>query len=322
MRWQAKAVLQRAIGALPASEQVNYLLQRHVSRSLPVSLEAFRRKSRRANGHFEAFLEHCGSRAPDAAAFYEFGAGWDLAVPLALWSFGVDRQVVTDVSPHIRPELVDTVIRRLAETRSQLEDETGRAVRAPDRTELEGLDGLRERFGIDYLAPRDASATGLPAASIDVVTSTNTLEHVPESALLPLLRECRRLLRPDGVMSCRIDLSDHYSHFDRNASAYNFLRYSDRRWRLYNSPLMYQSRLRRPDYLNAFAEAGFLVLSERATGPTDDDLAELAGLDLAPEFADRYSTEDLGVRALALVVRPRPEADGAYQTSASSSAIS
>ena len=54
----------------------------------------------------------------------------------------------------------------------------------------------------------------LPAASVDFVSSTNTLEHIPATDIGPILAECRRLLRPDGVVSCRIDMRDHYSYFD------------------------------------------------------------------------------------------------------------
>ena len=35
MRWLAKAVLQRGMGAVPQGERLNYVFQRHVLRSLP-----------------------------------------------------------------------------------------------------------------------------------------------------------------------------------------------------------------------------------------------------------------------------------------------
>ena len=55
-----------------------------------------------------------------------------------------------------------------------------------------------EAFGIDYLAPRDARATGLDAESIDFVTSTNTLDARIPRKTGTILRECRRLLRLTG----------------------------------------------------------------------------------------------------------------------------
>src|SRR5207253_3087992 len=81
-------------------------------------------------------------------------------------------------------------------------------------------------------------------------------EHVPEDDLAEIFRECHRLLRPAGAFSCRIDLQDHYSYFDRGLSRYNFLRFSDGAWRLVNSPLHFQNRLRAVDYLRLVRDAG------------------------------------------------------------------
>lgn len=47
---------------------------------------------------------------------------------------------------------------------------------------------------------RDATRTGLPDASFDLVTSTLLLHELPRQAILAVLRECYRLLRPGGVM--------------------------------------------------------------------------------------------------------------------------
>ena len=57
MRWLAKAFLQKSLSALPQAERANYLLQRHVTRSLPGSEEGFRRRFRRARRHVGAYTE-------------------------------------------------------------------------------------------------------------------------------------------------------------------------------------------------------------------------------------------------------------------------
>jgi SAM-dependent methyltransferase len=160
-------------------------------------------------------------------------------------------------------------------TSSELETKTGRTPRAPDPTPLRTLHDLEHHFGIRYLAPRDARATGLPSSSVDFASSAATLEHIPAIDLVPLLAECRRLLRPDGAMSSRIDLRDHYAHFDPTISPYNFLRFGMRTWRILNPPLHHQNRLRRPDYLEAFATAGFHIVEERVTEQSERDLAAL-----------------------------------------------
>ena len=286
MRWVAKAALQRGLGVLPHGERLNYLFQRHVARSLPGGEPVVRRKLARARQHLEAF-----GRPAEDAVFYEFGAGWDLAIPLSYAALGVGRQVLVDIRPSARVELVN-------ETLALLEREV-RSVGGP----VSSLAELEERFGITYLAPRDARATGLEAGSIDFITSTDVCEHIPEADLAQIFRECKRLLKPGGTISCRIDLQDHYAYFDPSLSRYHFLRFSDRAWSLVNSPLHFQNRLREPDYRRLVEEAGLEIVSWTPSGPSDEGLAELEAMELAPRFRNGYTPEQLGVTVLSFVAR-------------------
>jgi SAM-dependent methyltransferase len=296
MRWLAKAALQRGLGALPQGERLNYLFQRRVLRSLPAGDEALRQKLARARQHVEAYEEHGPATQLADACFYEFGAGWDLAIPLAYSMLGVGRQVLVDIRPSARVELVNESIASL----ERLRDEGLRPLGGP----ISSLDELEPRFGITYLAPRDARATELPAESIDFVSSTDTCEHIPGSDLAAIFRECFRLLRPGGAFSCRIDLQDHYAYFDRSLSRYHFLRYEERTWSLVNSPLHFQNRLRAPDYELLVREAGFELPVWRPSGPSEEGRAELRALPLAERFR-RYSEDELGVTVLSFVaVRP------------------
>jgi len=295
MRWLAKAFLQKSLSALPQAERANYLLQRHVTHSLPGPEAGFRRRFERAEHHVEAYRKHGPNRPLAEAVFYEFGAGWDLAGPLSFWALGVERQILVDLRTNLRVELVNTSIERLRILAPE------RGLREPGGPIASASD-LEARFGIRYLAPRDARDTGLAAESVDFVTSTSTLEHIPEEDLVPLLAECRRLLRPDGAMSSRIDLSDHFSHFDGSLSPYNFLRYSDRAWRFVNSTLLHQNRLRRSDYVSALEQTGLAVLAEKPWRPKA----------AVPDDLDRrfqaYDPEDLAVLGLRIVAGRSPDA--------------
>jgi len=301
MRWLAKAALQRGLGALPQGERLNYVFQRHVLRSLPAGESVLRRKFSRALQHLRAYEEHGPGTPPREAVFYEFGAGWDLAIPLSLFALGVGEQVLVDIRPSVRVELVNDSLATLERLRPELEAEAGRELPSLDAP-VAGVDELESRFGIRYLAPCDARGTGLPAESVDFVSSTDTCEHIPGTDLAGIFRECRRLLRPGGAFSCRIDLQDHYAYFDRSLSRYNFLRYSDRTWSAVNSPLHHQNRLRSPDYLRLVRDAGFELVVERPSGPSDEGRAELHALPLAPRFRG-YSPDELGVTILSFVAR-------------------
>jgi SAM-dependent methyltransferase len=299
MRWLAKAALQRTLGVLPQGERLNYVFQRHVLHSFPIGDGALRQKFSRAASHLAAYEEHVPDVPPAEATFFEFGAGWDLAIPLAYAALGVGRQVLIDIRPSARVELVNETITAFNRLRPELEETAGRSVRdlgGPVAT----LDELETRFGIRYLAPCDARATGLPAESVDFVSSTDTCEHIPAADLALIFAECRRLLRPGGAFSCRIDLQDHYAYFDSSISRYNFLRFSDRTWALVNSSLHYQNRLRSPEYLRLVREAGLDLVVENPSGPSEQGRTELQVLPLAEPFRG-YSPEDLGVTILSFV---------------------
>jgi SAM-dependent methyltransferase len=304
VHWLVKRGLQNVLGALPASESANYLFQRHVTRRLPIGDPGVAQKFRRARAHLSAYEEHGPHRPLAATVAYEFGAGWDLAIPLSYAALGVGRQVLVDIRPNLRLELVNATLSSLARRRETLSEETGRPLRDLGAPDVGSAEELRARFGIAYRAPCDAAATGLPARSIDLVTSTNTLEHVPREAIGPILREAARLLRRDGVMSFRIDMQDHASYVDPRRSPYDYLRYSDRAWRILSPKLEYENRLRLSDYRTLFAEAGLAIVDESVTRPRPEHLAALSQVPLAPRFR-RYAPEDLAARALEVVLRPR-----------------
>lgn len=302
MRWLAKAAVQRGLGLLPEGERLNYLFQRHVAHSLPAGESVFRRKFARAMHHLGEYEKHGPSTPAGEAVFYEFGAGWDLAIPLSFACLGVGKQVLVDIRPSARVELVNESLAVFERLWGLLEAEADRELR-PLGGPIGSLAELEERLGIAYLAPRDARETGLEAELIDFVSSTDTCEHIPEPDLALIFAESRRLLRPGGAFSCRIDLQDHYAYFDRSLSRYNFLRFSDRTWRLANSPLHFQNRTRARDYLRLVRDAGFEVVSETPSGPSEEGLAELRALPLAPRFSSGYTLEELGVTVLSFVAR-------------------
>jgi SAM-dependent methyltransferase len=301
VRWLAKAMLQDVLSHTPGGERLNYALQRRVLHTLPLSPEGFRRKATRALEHFAAFREFVGLE-PAAASFYEFGAGWDLAIPLVYYALGVERQTLVDVRPLARLELVEHSIRLF----EQVEVPADQPLRSLGEPRIGSVEELRERFGIEYLAPRDAGDTSLPSDSFDFISSTDTLEHIPERDLQRVLRECARLLKPRGVLSSRVDLEDHYSHFDRSLSDFNFLKFGDRSWRLLNPSLHYQSRLRYPDYVHVLHDCGFEVLRQRTSRVSDAELERLRHVKLAPRFRG-YSLDELAVKGLVFVATTRNE---------------
>lgn len=292
-------MLQRILSLAPGGDTLHYWLQRHLTGGLPVDRDEFLVRLNQSRLFLELFETHTGQQR-DEATFYEFGAGWDLLRPLCYWALGVERQILVDIERLLRGELVGDSLEKLRRAAKDHDD-----LRSPPR--IPGGQGvlvpwLDETCGIDYRAPADARSTGLPADSIDCVSSVNTLEHIPAGDIATILRECRRILRPGGVLVGRIDYKDHYSYFDQNLSPYNFLRYSDRAWRLYNPSSHYQNRLRHSEHLSLLRDAGFRLVRVIPEGGGGPDIEEVRGLDLAERFR-RSDPADLAVRASVIVAQ-------------------
>jgi SAM-dependent methyltransferase len=302
VNWKYKALLQGCFSTIPLGEPLNYFFQKHVTRTLPTSDDKFANMVSVARTHVD-FLRQYWPRPLSQATFYEFGAGWDMIVPLTFYALGVERQILVDIRRLLRHELLNDTVAKYQGLAFDRE-----IVRKPgiyiNGGRHDPLAVLKQHYGIEYKAPCDARQTGLPTASIDCITSTDTLEHIPLTSLRAILKECHRLLRHDGVMSFQIDYQDHYSYFDKNISVYNFLQYSDRTWRLFSPPLQYQNRLRHRDYLGLLDQAGFEIVEERRQDGTESDCKIIERLAVNQRFKN-YSGSELAVRKALVVARKR-----------------
>lgn len=304
LRWLAKAGLQWALSATPRPDRANLFFQEHVTRTLPRSHAGFVQHVEEAAAHVSAYRSHY-PLGPIRA--YEFGAGWDLIGPLTLFAMGVESQTLVDIRANVRLDLVRDAARRIAEHRAELEERLGVELRPPDVARISSLGDLESATGIQYLAPRDARDTRLEPGSFDLISSTFTLEHIPKEDIGDILVESARLLGPNGLIRCSIDMKDHYSYFDSSLSYYSFLRYTTRQWKFLNPPLHFQNRLRCADYLDLFEGAGLTIIDRDVDLPTADERRDLAKVRLAPPFADR-SQEQVGIKELVVVAGLATEA--------------
>lgn len=122
------------------------------------------------------------------------------------------------------------------------------------------------------------------------------MEHIPEKDLENILIESKRLLKKEGLVSFRIDYQDHYSYFDKSISAYNFLKYSERTWRLFNPSSHYQNRLRHRDYCDLLTKTGFDVFSVTQQSGSKEDVEFLSSFPINYCFSG-YSIMDIAIRS-------------------------
>jgi predicted SAM-dependent methyltransferase len=301
MKWLAKAAVQKVIGCLPNAEGLNYFFQRHVTKNLPARYPLFCEKVQQAADHLSLALDHLRPPEVSKLVLYEFGAGWDLTIPLTYCALGISHQTVVDIRWNLKFELINAGLTMLSAHRTDLETQLQRPLVDLGTKEIRSVEDLRQRFGIAYLAPCDAKDTKLSSQGFDLITSTYTLEHIPPADILKILRECARLLKPNGVMSSLVDMRDHYAYFDPSVSVYNYLKFSSGSWKLVNSPIHYQNRLRYIDYVALVRNAGMQIVFQDPELPQPSECETLRSLNISDHFRSKYSLEELAPTRLRIL---------------------
>lgn len=293
--WVFKALTQLALAYLPGGERINHQLQRIRQRRGGRNRKTRRRAPRIAAslGRIDA---HVGLRD---AMVVEVGTGWS-AVPSLLLSLTGARVVTFDHVRHVRLSLVREALDVFLSQRSELAEAMGRSVdeleeRIRALQACATLDDLFAAARITYRAPADAMRTGFPEDSVDLFYSHSVLEHVPRAVVTGLVREAQRVLTRDGMFYALIGLHDHYAPF--GVSRVNFLRYSDRFWRLVaQNRISYMNRMRAPEYIAELERAGAAVIDTRHL-LTPGDLEDARRMRVAPRFRG-FSAEELAITEL------------------------
>lgn len=311
MHWRLKGAIQKLLGLVPNGEHVHYLLQRRFGELGQLEVECASKVHDWSLmiGHLRAAkVAIAGSR------FLEIGTGWYPTLPFCLYVAGAARVDTFDLNRYLKPDLARACAGLLGRMLDKLAEATGGPVeelrarqQSLQRALVRGASLEEATDGVvRYRAPGDASATGLPSASFDVVFSNSVLEHVPEATIAELFVEARRVLRPGGVNFHSVNCGDHYAYVDRSIGKLNYLRFSDAQWQKWNNKFLYQNRLRAMDFTRLARQAGF-VIEVDTSRPNPDRLAELANLPVDPDFAARYPREQLAITSIDFVGRKQPE---------------
>ena len=287
MHWQAKARAFSVLSNVPFGESLHYAMQRYVTRRLPRSekqVTSIYTSARRLIELYETY----GPRPLRDSICFEFGAGRDLIIPLAFSAHGAKRFITVDIERLAKIELIRSNAANVSR------------VSGIARSDIIAMEDLDRAWSIDYRAPADARATDLQTGSVDCAVSVETLEHIPRDDIRAILKELRRVLRPDGLALMKIDYGDHFKGFDPSISSFNFLTYSDEGWAPFQSRFQYVNRLRHSEYLELFKEAGFDVLRDDPDRrPPEQPIMER----LAPGF-QKFSAEDLFTLGSLIIARP------------------
>jgi SAM-dependent methyltransferase len=305
MDWRVKGMIQKVLGFVPGGEWINDTLQKSIG-----DLSRFESHTdAKVKNDWGPLVSHMmeSGLPPQNLEYVEVGSGWYPTLPFCYALAGAKLCRTYDINRHLSEELTFRVLRSLERHLPLIASASGlpldqveaiyRALRA-----CSTLPQLLKTAKIEYVAPGDASDTGLPAQSADVVYSNSVLEHILADVILAILRETKRILKPGGLTVHSVACNDHYAHFDRNITFINYLQYSQREWGMWNTKFLYQNRLRPQDFLRLVQEAGLRVTLTKQK-PRPDLLEKLPAMKIAPEFS-HYSNEELCSTFIDFVARP------------------
>lgn len=155
----------------------------------------------------------------------------------------------------------------------------------------------------EYIVEKRGRLDQFPDSSFNCVFSFHVLEHVPQHSVHAEVRDIYRTLKPGGHSIHQIGIDDHLSHYDKRESPKNYLRYSDRTWKVFfENEVQYINRLQVSDWLDLFSQEGFSLL-EKITQSCD-----IESLQINPQY-QHYESGDLACTILTLVHR-KPKNDG------------
>ncbi len=238
---------------------------------------------------FDAHFSRSGSlsgKKPFTAL--ELGPGDTLFSALIAHAHGAERTWLVDAGAFAETDM--DIYRNMA---GALES---RGLSVPFPEKRQSLEDCLKACQATYLTRGLASFARVPDSSVDFIWSQAVLEHIRLADFAPTLAALRRVVRPDGICSHRVDLKDHLG------GASNNLRFSGRLWEAdwMAESGFYTNRIGFSTMLEMFKQAGF---EPEILKQDKWDTPRTPRKKLAKEFAG-LSDEDLLTSGFDVLLRP------------------
>ena len=306
MHWKLKAIIQNLVDMLPYN--LAYPVYHQIQRTFG-ALKTIDPIKDFEKSIFILKAITLQNRSISDKNFLEIGTGRTINVPIGLWLCGASKIITVDLNPYLKEELVLESIEYIRQYYDNVKFLFNSFIKEPqfnDRFDKlistnANLDTLLDLMNIEYLAPADATSLQIKNNSIDFYFSIDVFEHIPPHIIRNVLSEAKRILSKDGLIVHRIDLSDHFSHFDRSITSINFLQFTEKQWNQWaGNRFMYHNRLRACEYYELFEQQGVKILS--AEELIDDRSVKLIekGFCLDNRFIG-YSPQELAVYGLNII---------------------
>ena len=240
INWKLKSIIYRILSFFKLSKTL-FFIQKKITRRSQVNLSEI-------IFYWEYHYKYLKDR--NSKSVLEIGAGKSLAQNIYLsYKFNQSiQQTLIDISSMLDLDLFN-----------KANEQISRLLRVNSIPNAKTIYDLKKNFNLEYQAPMTLKTIDEKKLYFDASISSTTLEHLPEEELKDSFNFMKRIIKKGGIISAVIDYSDHYSHTDQNISNLNYLQFSDDQWKKYNTPMLFQNRLRHQDYRQIFKLMGFEI---------------------------------------------------------------
>lgn len=266
-KWILKAIVQKGISFLPYSHNINFLFQKYVTRGVYLSDEYFEDRLIHCAQHYKNFRKYNSTKD---FSHLEVGTGWYPVVPAGMFLYGAGSITTVDLTRLSTEAYTHVTLKKFLEYHHNgklkkflpgISEERLKIILEEAEHPAKDYYALLENHNIVYMV-MDARKLHLPDASIDLITSNNTFEHIYPTVLEGILQKLKLLCKSGGVMSHAIDLSDHFAHMDDKITIYNFLKFSDSAWKWIDNSVQPMNRMRIYDYRNLYKKLSIPIAEE------------------------------------------------------------
>lgn len=280
-KWILKAVVQKTISFLPYKHRINFLFQKYITKGVRLSDDYFLDKLLHFKHHQGFAKQYLGTLHQKQV--FELGTGWYPVIPIAFFLNKVAGVKTVDIAGLLSKQgLIQTIEKFL------VYHQTGKLSKVLDydETKIKVLDNLLSQapsldlsallaeLHINYTVG-DAAEIEASSASVDLLVSNNTFEHVYPRDLRRLLSKFKQLVKNGGLMVHFIDMSDHFAHLDQSITIYNFLQFSEKQWQGIDNSIQPQNRWRINQYRDLYQQLEIPITEEEVRPGSREALATI-----------------------------------------------
>lgn len=280
-KWIAKAALQKCISFLPYKHKINYFFQKHVTKGVILTDDLFETKLLHCNQHISEYRKF--NNKLSGFATLELGTGWHPIVPIGMYLNNASYIYSADIKLLVTDKSMRETIKKFIQYHN-----SSKLIQILPTYNIQKIKILQKIIDLNYDLDRTLREVNMKIIigniyksehitlnQIDLIHSNNTLEHIQVDQLKKILIFFRKVISIDGIMSHFIDLSDHFSHMDKNVTPFNFLKFSDNVWHLIDNNIQPQNRLRISEYRKLIEETKWKILDEQVIRGAKKDLENI-----------------------------------------------